>query len=79
MLLVHKPSGAIVEVLTLPELFNPGEASIVGCDQCGQEAQDPDSFLKSEMIFPSGEPLPLCWLDSHYRQKQAQERELVSF
>jgi hypothetical protein len=31
------------------------------------------------MIFPSGESLPLCWTDSHYRQKQAQERELVSF
>jgi hypothetical protein len=79
MLLVHKATGSLVEVLTLPALFNPSESIIVGCDQCGQEAQDPDNYLKSELVFPSGEPLPACWLNPHYRQMQAQARELVNF
>lgn len=82
MLLFHKPTNALVEVITLSDLFNPGSAEIVAADQCGQEAQDPDTFLKSEMIFPSGEPLPLCWTDSHYRvtqaQKDAPKQELIS-
>jgi hypothetical protein len=29
--------------------------------------QDPEKFAKSELQFPSGEPLPRCWLDAHYR------------
>jgi hypothetical protein len=78
MLLVHKATGSLVEVLTLPALFNPSESTIVGCDQCGQEAQDPDNFLKSELVFPSGEPLPVCWLNPHYRQMPAPAHELVS-
>jgi hypothetical protein len=78
MLLVHKATGSLVEVLTLPALFNPSESIIVGCDQCGQEAQDPDNYLKSELVFPSGEPLPVCWLNPHYRQMPAPDHELVN-
>ena len=29
--------------------------------------QDPEKFLKSELVFPSGEPLPQCWLDPDYK------------
>ncbi|HEY9666266.1 MAG TPA: acetyltransferase [Coleofasciculaceae cyanobacterium] len=68
MLLEHRPSGALVEVLTLEELYNPCRSHITGQLQSGQEMQDPDSFHKSELIFPSGEPLPCCWIDAHYRE-----------
>jgi hypothetical protein len=82
MLLFHQQTNSLVEVLTLSELFNPGIAEITGCDQCGQEAQDPDTYLKSEMTFPSGEPLPQCWLDPHYRLHQQptamRNRELIN-
>jgi hypothetical protein len=30
--------------------------------------QDPEKFDKAEIEFPSGEDLPRCWLDSHYRE-----------
>lgn len=69
MLLEHRPSGALVEVMTPEELYNPCRCEIIGRLQAGEEMQDPDTFLKSELIFPSGEPLPRCWFDAHYREK----------
>ena len=68
MLLEHRPSGALVEVLTLEDLYNPCRSQITGQSQSGEEMQDPDTFHKSELIFPSGEPLPRCWCDAHYRE-----------
>ena len=37
----------------------------------GEIIQRPENFLKSELAFPSGEPLPLCWIDSHYYEHMA--------
>ncbi len=68
MLVLHKPSGALVEVLTLESLYNPCQMEIMGQLQAGEEMQDPESFPKSDLVFPSGESLPRCWLDSHYRE-----------
>lgn len=68
MLLEHRPSGALVEVLTLEDLYNPCRSQITGQLQSGEEMQDPEPFHKSELIFPSGEPLPRCWFDAHYRE-----------
>ncbi len=69
MLLEHRPSGGLVEVLTLEDLYNPCRSQIMGQLQSGEEMQDPEPFHKSELIFPSGEPLPRCWFDAHYREK----------
>ena len=41
----------------------------MGQYHAGEEMQDPEIFLKSELIFPSGEPLPVCWIDPHYNEK----------
>jgi hypothetical protein len=72
MFLQHKRSGDLVEVLTLQELYNPCQREIVGRMHAGEEMQDPESFEKSEMVFPSGEALPRCWLDPNYRTQAAQ-------
>jgi len=32
----------------------------------GEEIQDPASIAKNELVFPSGEALPLCWLEPDY-------------
>lgn len=74
MFLEHRPSGDLVEVLTLEELYNPCRHEIMGRLHAGEEMQDPETFLKSELIFPSGEPLPHCWLDAHYRDKISMKR-----
>jgi hypothetical protein len=65
--LKDKTSGDLVEVLTLQDLFDPFQGGVVGRYQQGEEVQDPEKLKKAELIFPSGEPLPQCWTDPHYR------------
>ena len=68
MFLMQKKSEKLVEVLSLTDLFNPSHETIVGRFHAGEEMQDPEKFAKTEMQFPSGEALPKCWLDAHYRE-----------
>jgi hypothetical protein len=32
--------------------------------------QDPTGFRKTDMLFLSGEHLPRCWLDRHYKERK---------
>ncbi|MEJ2402948.1 MAG: acetyltransferase [Candidatus Thiodiazotropha sp.] len=68
MFLMQKDSEKLVEVLSLTDLFNPNHHKIVGRFHAGEELQDAETFTKEQMQFPSGEPLPQCWLDATYRQ-----------
>jgi hypothetical protein len=67
MFLKHSTKDDLVEILSLNDLFDPFSKTVVGRYQHGEEMQDPEKFAKSELQFPSGEPLPRCWLDAHYR------------
>jgi hypothetical protein len=67
MFLKHSTKGDLVEILALNDLFDPFSTLVVGRYQHGEEVQDPEKFSKSELEFPSGEALPRCWLDAHYR------------
>jgi len=68
MLLKQHNGDALVEVISVEDLVNPLHDKVQGRIQEGQEEQDPRSFPKTELVFPSGEVLPRCWLDSHYRE-----------
>lgn len=68
MFLMQKNSEKLVEVLSLTDLFNPNHKEIIGRFHAGEEMQDAEKFPKVQMVFPSGEALPQCWLDSGYRQ-----------
>ena len=68
MFLHHQPSDTLVEILSLETLFNPNELKVKGRFHAGQEMQDVEYFTKSHLEFPSGELLPKCWLDAHYRE-----------
>ncbi|MCP8690268.1 acetyltransferase [Marinobacterium sedimentorum] len=70
MFLKQKSTGHMVEVLALTDLFNPFSLSISGRYNHGEEAQDPEDFNKDDLIFLSGESLPCCWTDSHYRDDE---------
>jgi hypothetical protein len=70
MYLKQKKEGHLVEVLSLNDLFNPNHNNVVGRLHYGEEIQDPEKFAKTDLIFPSGEELPRCWLDVHYRDKE---------
>ena len=67
MFLKDKTSGELVEVLTIQNLYDPFLDEVAGRYQRGEEVQDPVQVKKTELIFPSGEKLPRCWIDPHYR------------
>jgi hypothetical protein len=78
MFLKRKDSGKLVEVLALRDLFNPLHDAIVGRYHAGEELQDPEQFAKADLVFCSGEPLPKCWTDVHYRDDEAHHHYKLS-
>ncbi len=68
MFLKHEPSGDLVEVVAMNELVDPFQERVTGRFHSGEELQDPERFNKGELVFPSGERLPRCWTDPHYRE-----------
>ncbi len=69
MFLAEKSTGHMVEILDTGVLFDPNEARVSGSLHYGEEAQEPEAYEKTELTFPSGESLPLCWTDPDYRRK----------
>jgi len=63
MFLKHVPTNDLVEVIDLPDVINPHSPTIRARSHAGEVIQRPENFLKKELVFPSGEPLPLCWVD----------------
>jgi hypothetical protein len=74
MYLKLKASGDLVEVLDLTTLFDPFKTEVPGCLHAGEELQEPATFRKPELVFPSGESLPRCWLDPHYKEGAVRTR-----
>lgn len=67
MFVKDRKSGDLVEVMDLKALADPFKANILGRIHAGEEMQDPQDFIKMDLIFPSDEPLPKCWIDPHYK------------
>lgn len=67
MYLKERESGHLLEVSKLDELFDLYDDKVTGRLHFGEEVQDPERFKKSDLVFLSGEKLPRCWTDSHYR------------
>ena len=72
MLLKEKSSGHMVDVLTMVDLINLNCDEIVGRYQEGEDVQEPMKFNKENLVFLSGEALPRCWTDPHYRDEELQ-------
>lgn len=70
MLFKHNASNHLVEVADIVTLANPYELTVVGRYLWGEEMQDPEVFDKTQLSFLSGEPLPRCWHDSRYRERE---------
>ena len=68
MFLKHVPTNDLVEVIDLTDVINSHSPTILARSHAGEVIQRPENFLKSEMAFPSGEPLPICWIDNYYRE-----------
>jgi hypothetical protein len=70
MLLKERSNGHMVEILDLLDLMNLNREEVLGCYQEGEEQQDPEHFKKANLVFLSGEDLPRCWTDPHYRDSE---------
>jgi hypothetical protein len=70
MLLQKKDNGTLVEILDVLEVINPNQPKVMAKVQEGEEEQEPEAIQKQNLMFPSGENLPLCWVDSDYRLKK---------
>lgn len=70
MFLREKKSNHLVEVLELGELFDPMQKEVTGRYNWGEDLPEPQPFAKSTLIFASGEELPKCWTDVHYRDEE---------
>ena len=77
MFLKSKSHGELVELLEVQHLYDPFKKEILGRFHAGEEMQDPENFAKSELIFPSGEALPQCWLDPDYKHILHKESAVV--
>jgi len=67
MFLQETKTGHLVEILDLKALFDPFQEQVTGRYNIGEELPEPEPFTKAGLGFPSGEALPRCWLDPHYR------------
>ncbi|MFT5807454.1 MAG: hypothetical protein ACI9LG_001747 [Moritella dasanensis] len=70
MFFKHRNNNDMIEVIGQDDLTNLFHETVLGRYQVGEEQQDPESFKKSDLLFLSGEELPLCWTDPHYRAHQ---------
>ena len=67
MYLKHKDTGNLVELLDIRAAVDPCQTVVAGRYHAGEELQDPENFSKADLVFPSGESLPVCWIDANYK------------
>jgi hypothetical protein len=68
MFLKTRQDGSLVEVINLQQLFDPFATAVHGRLHAGEELQDPAAFLKADLLVPSEEALPRCWVDPAYQR-----------
>ena len=71
MFLKHVPTDDLVEVIDLTDVINPHSTTILARLHTDEVIRRAKKFPKTELAFPSGEALPLCWLTGHYREHAA--------
>jgi len=68
MLMQFRRGGGVVEVMSPEDLWDPMVVELMVDVQIENEtSKEPELISKRELCFLSGERLPTCWLDPHYR------------
>lgn len=68
MFLKHKKTGTLIEIMDVGVLADPFQSAVKGRVHAGEEMQDSEQYAKTDLVFPSGEALPRCWQDAHYKK-----------
>jgi hypothetical protein len=74
MFLRNSRTGDLILPTEPGAVFNPCVDAIKARSLTGKNATEIGSYKKSALLFPSGEPLPLCWRDRRYREPAACSR-----
>jgi hypothetical protein len=69
MFLKRRDNDDMIEILDTEALGDPAEPDVPGRLHAGEEMQDEERFEKEDLLFPSGESLPRCWRDLHWRDE----------
>ena len=69
LLTIKEKRDELVEIADIVDLIDPSKKDVMVQIQVGEEEQPPEPFKKSDLVFPSGENLPQCWVDSNYKSK----------
>jgi len=67
MFLRQMTSSELIEAIDVMSIVNPSCSTFVARTYLNDEMADVKRYNKQEMMFPSGEPLPRCWLEPGYR------------
>ncbi len=67
MFLKNRTNGEMIDITDNSELTDVYQNSVIGRYQAGEELQDAVIVNKADLVFLSGEELPRCWTDPHYR------------
>ncbi len=74
MFLKHKITKELVEIISIEDMYDPCMIQVLARSHGGEEMQEPWLYAKQDLIFPSGESLPRCWLDPHYSELKLPEK-----
>ena len=67
LLRIKDKEDVLVEITDVVELISPSKEEVMAQIQAGEEEQPSEPFKKSNLVFPSGENLPQCWVNSNYK------------
>lgn len=71
MFLTEKSTNDLIEIIRIEDLYDPCLGEVMGRSHCGEEMQEPAIYPKENLMFPSGEMLPLCWVDRNYATRKS--------
>ena len=69
----NQSQEVIVKVSDIHTLFDPYAHQVIGRLQWGEEEQDPEPLAKENLYFLSGEALPQCRVNFHYRDEEVDQ------
>jgi len=67
MFLKNTDNGDLAQVIELSELTDPNSSFVTVQYHAGEEMGESVQVEKADVTFASGEALPKCWRDAHYR------------
>jgi len=66
MFLMERKSENLLKIENVETLWDPFENRIIARSQAGEEEQPSSPVDKRDLVFPSGEELPECWMNPNF-------------